>query len=113
MQGSLTAACGQIFDEARKSAFVAVGALDDIIGVAPVRKGYAQSRIEERGLAQVPFKGLEIIDRGLAENLGIGLEAYGRAGRRRGAYLLEVIVGMTAVREALLIDMAVLRNFNF
>ncbi len=36
--GSLTAACGQIFDEARKSAFVAVGALDDIIGVAPVRR---------------------------------------------------------------------------
>ena len=113
MQGSLTAACGQIFDEARKSALVAVGALDDIIGVAPVRKGYAQSRIEERGLAQVSFKGLEIIDRGLAEYLGIGLEAYSRAGRRRCAYLLKVIVGMTAVREALLIDMAVLRNFNF
>ena len=56
---------------------------------------------------------LEVIFRRLAENLGVGLEAYSRAGRRRCAYLLEVIVGVTAVREALLIDMAVLRNFNF
>ena len=55
---------------------------------------------------------LEVIFRRLAENLGVGLEADGRARGGGLTYLLEVVVGMTAVREALLIDVPVLGHLD-